>query len=59
MEQPKLPEQTEQASREELQMTIYSLQQQLSDYIGKVTDRDVMNIKLTKENVELKKELEE
>ena len=49
----------EQLNLEEYQATIYSLQNQLSDYIGKVTDRDVVNIKLQKKNAELTKELEE
>ena len=49
----------EQINNEDLQATIYSLQNQLSDYIGKVTDRDVINIKLQRKNAELEKELEE
>ncbi len=49
----------EQINNEDLQATIYSLQNQLSEYIGKVTDRDVINIKLQRKNAELEKELEE
>lgn len=43
---------------EELQRTIYSLQAQLSDYIGKYTSENVERIRLQEENKELKEELE-
>ncbi|WP_373894474.1 hypothetical protein [Virgibacillus sp. CBA3643] len=52
-------EQPNETNAEELQMTIFSMQKQLSEYIGKVTNYDVQNIKLQQENAELKKQLEE
>ena len=46
-------------SEEDLQMTIFSLQSQLSKQIGDYTSLDVKYMKLQQEKAELEKELEE
>lgn len=43
---------------DQMEKAIYSLQTQLSDYIGKVTDKDVQLMTLQQEKLELEKELE-
>ena len=53
MEQPK------ELTKQELQMTVFSLQKQVSEQIGKFTNADVELMKLQQENEELKKQLEE
>ena len=54
-----LMEQFKPPTEEDLQMTIYSLQDQLSKQIGDYTNLDVKYMKLQQEHAELKKELEE
>lgn len=60
MEQPKLEDLLpKQPTVDELQMTIFSLQKQHAELIGKFTNLDVDSMKIQQENTELKKELEE